>query len=1347
MPQGVAYDSTAAPQNDEHCSDDVQQKGTIKDLVEENYKLYMETVMRDPIMFGDFRTFLDEAEPRLYEDVQDYEATKALFEEIMDDYSENVGNMSLVLFDDALEHLTRIHRVLRMDRGHALLVGVGGSGKQSLCKLAAYTAGCDVFTISLSRGYNEQSFREDLKVLYNKLGMDNKKMVFLFTDQHVAEEGFLELINNMLTSGMVPALYPDDEKDDIIGQVRADAIKAGCPHSKESIWQFFINKCANNLHIVLAMSPVGDVLRTRCRNFPGLVNNASIDWFFPWPEQALFAVASVLVAGNNPLIPMDKREDLISHIVLVHQSVGIYSKRFQQQLRRNNYVTPTNYLDFIKSYLRLLEEKDKYIQSLCDRLTGGLEKIAEASEMLAVLNEKLAVQKVAVKEKSAACETLLSGISVASTEATSKKAIAESKGKEIAEQSEIIMHEKASLIGGTKLKKDLKTIWSLESVITLSGGVCCCCSQAEAEEALQQALPALEAARLALDDLDKSDVTEIRSFAKPPKAVQTVCECIAIVRGLKEISWKSAKGMMSDPNFLKQLKEMDVDSITSKQTSAVKALLKDMDMTIDEMKSISRAGAGLLKFVEAVMGYCAVFKEIKPKREKVANLERTFNMAKRDLERINKEINSLESQLNELNRKYEEAMAEKQALEEEERIMLRRLVAAEKLMSGLGSESIRWNAELKSLRKSRVQLLGDCMVCAAFLSYVGAFSWEFRDQLVYHDWVGDLMARQVPMSDPFRLENLLTNDVEISKWTSEGLPPDELSIQNGILTTQASRFPLCIDPQQQALKWIKTKEAKHNLKVCTFNDSDFLKQLELAIKYGFPFLFQDVDEYIDPVIDNILEKHITGEQGREVVLLGDKEVDYDQNFRLYLNTKLSNPKYGPNIFGKAMVINYTVTLKGLEDQLLSVIVKYERKELEEQRENLILETSENKKLLKDLEDSLLRELATSQGNMLDNVELVETLEETKTKATEVSEKLRLGAKTALDIERLRDGYRPAAKRGAILFFVLSDLSTVNTMYQYSLSAYLDVFQYSLRRSLPDSILVQRLENMMDTLTHNVYNYGCTGIFEKHKLLFSFQINIKLEQDEQRVAQEDLDFFIKGSISLEKTKRPKPFDALPDEGWEDCIRLSETFPRFSSLLQDIEDNVSDWSEWFDHDAPEGEALPQQYDSSLTDFHRLMLIRCFRVDRIYRAVMDYVTKVMGEKYVTPPILSYDWVFDQSTPITPVVFILSPGSDPASDLMKLADRLDFSHSKIKYLSMGQGQEKVALLLLEVAIQRGQWLMLQNCHLLVRWLLELEKQLEKLTKPHPDFRLWLTTEPTPSFPIGILQRCLKVSESKKNT
>ncbi|XP_076804944.1 dynein axonemal heavy chain 10-like [Clavelina lepadiformis] len=1283
----------------------------IQKLVEEQFPKIESFVSRNPCLFGDYRTALQEAEPRLYEDVQDFDAAKALFQEILEEYNEDHTAMNLVLFDDALDHLTRIHRVIRMDHGHSLLVGVGGSGKQSLTKLASFAAGCQVFEIALSRGYDETAFREDLKGLYNKLGIENKKTVFLFTDSHVAEEGFLELINNMLTSGMVPALFADDEKEAIVGQMRDEASKLGFGPAKEAIWQYFVSKCRDNLHIVLAMSPVGDALRIRCRNFPGMVNNTVIDWFLPWPEQALYAVATSFL-GENQMIPEEHVDSVVGHIVFAHQSVGKYSKLFAQKLRRNNYVTPKNYLDFINSYNNLLEKKDQEILKMCERLDGGLQKLDEATEQLNELNKKLAVQKVAVTEKTKACEELLSDITKKTQIATDKKELASAKAIEIEEQNKVIAVEKS-----------------------------------EAEEALVEAMPALEAARLALQDLDKSDVTEIRSFAKPPKPVQTICECILVMKGYREISWKTAKAMMSEGNFLKSLMEMDVDGIGSNQTRTVKGFLKSLGVSVNEMKSISTAGFGMMKFVEAVMGYCDVAREIKPKREKVARLERNYHQSKRELDRINKELNALTEELDALGQKYEQAIAEQRQLQEEAEIMERRLRAADKLISGLGSENERWNLELEELKKRRVRLLGDCLISSAFLSYEGAFSWEFRNNMVYNDWVHDVTQRNIPLSDPFKLESLLTDEVEISKWGSEGLPPDELSIQNGILTTRASRFPLCIDPQEQALSWIRKKEEKHNLKESSFNNPDFLKQLELAIKYGFPFLFKDVDEYIDPVIDNVLEKDVKGAQGREFVILGDKEVDYDSNFKLYLTSKLSNPRYSPAVFGKAMIINYTVTLKGLEDQLLSVIVKFERKELEEQRERLIQETSENKKLLKDLEDSLLRELATSKGNMLDNTELIETLDETKSKATEVSEKLTMAAKTSADIDKLRDGYRPAARRGAILFFVLSEMSVINNMYQFSLASFLDVFDFSLRKSMPDSILNKRLTNIIDTLTHNIYNYACTGLFEKHKLLFSFQMTIKLEQDQGNIVQEELDFFYKGNIALEKSSRRKPHDWMPDQGWQDVIELAKILPDvFGSLPDDVERNEKSWKAWYDHDTPEAVPLPGKYKEGVSGFHQLCLLRCFRVDRVIRAITNYVITQVGEIYVQPPIISFESIYEQSTPFSPIVFILSPGSDPASDLTKLADRSGFGGNRLKFLAMGQGQEKVALQLLETAIARGQWLMLQNCHLLVKWLIDLEKALGRIQKPHPDFRLWLTTESIPEFPIGILQRSLKVVTEPPN-
>ena len=188
-----------------------------------------------------------------------------------------------------------------------------------------------------------------------------------------------------------------------------------------------------------------------------------------------------------------------------------------------------------------------------------------------------------------------------------------------------------------------------------------------------------------------------------------------------------------------------------------------MDTDYARMREISKAGGGLFKFAKAVMGYCFVAREIKPKREKVAMLERNFQMSKRELEKIQKELASIEEELKALSKQYEEAMSERRALEEEAELMQRRLTAASKLISGLGSEKVRWQEDLEGLKRKRTQLLGDCLLSAAFLSYVGAFSWEFRHQMLSEDWEKDVITRDIPLSKPYKLETLLTNDVEISK--------------------------------------------------------------------------------------------------------------------------------------------------------------------------------------------------------------------------------------------------------------------------------------------------------------------------------------------------------------------------------------------------------------------------------------------------------------------------------------------------------------------------------------------------------------------------------------------------------
>lgn len=208
---------------------------------------------------------------------------------------------------------------------------------------------------------------------------------------------------------------------------------------------------------------------------------------------------------------------------------------------------------------------------------------------------------------------------------------------------------------------------------------------------------------------------------------------------------------------------MASSDFTYLQVNKVKGKMDKMDTDYARMREISKAGGGLFKFAKAVMGYCFVAREIKPKREKVALLEKNYQMSKRELDRIQKELSNIEEELKALGKQYEEAMAERKALEEEAELMQRRLTAASKLISGLSSEKVRWQEDLEELKRKRSQLLGDCLLSAAFLSYVGAFSWEFRHNMLRKNWEKDVLAREIPLSKPYKLEELLTNDVEISK--------------------------------------------------------------------------------------------------------------------------------------------------------------------------------------------------------------------------------------------------------------------------------------------------------------------------------------------------------------------------------------------------------------------------------------------------------------------------------------------------------------------------------------------------------------------------------------------------------
>ena len=256
--------------------------------------------------------------PKIYEAGGDLANIKARVEMYMGKQNTDfpATPLKLVLFEDALRHMIRIARIIQMPRGSALLVGVGGSGKQSLTRLAAYIARSRLFQITLTKSYNVQSLFEDLRSLYKDAGQLQKSVTFLFTDAEIKDEAFLEYINSVLMTGEVVGLFAKDEMMGMCAELRNAFVKArpGMPDTAENLKRFFYDTARDNLHVVLCMSPVNPRFPIRARMFPGLVACCTIDWFLPWPQAALVNVADGLLRT----FPMDAtesvREGIIRHV-------------------------------------------------------------------------------------------------------------------------------------------------------------------------------------------------------------------------------------------------------------------------------------------------------------------------------------------------------------------------------------------------------------------------------------------------------------------------------------------------------------------------------------------------------------------------------------------------------------------------------------------------------------------------------------------------------------------------------------------------------------------------------------------------------------------------------------------------------------------------------------------------------------------------------------------------------------------------------------------------------------------------------------------------------------------------
>lgn len=1307
--------------------------GILRHVIKTSYKNdWNKLVKSEPLLFADFipMSFFDKDGQQktvtgIYCELSDKQHLKTVFQKLMADYNEyhTDNKLNLVLFMEAIEHVVKIVRVITTTNGHCLLVGLGGLGRKTLTVLSTFIAGYDLSSFELSNTFSKKEWSEKLQSVLKSAGVEGKKTVFVLKDNQIFNEDQLEDISSILTRGEIPGLFPNDERIKIIEEVtNFYGNEPGViTMTNAEKFEYFVKKCKDNLHLSLCFSPVGESFRQRLRCFPSFINCTTIDWFLEWPKEAFQSVAQTLLKEEE--FSASDLSAICATCVEMHDTVSKLANRFYHELKRHYYVTPSNYFELINLFKKILNSRNFETDSNIQRYVKGVATLEDSKEKVEEMKKAIIELEPKLKQANIETEELIKTIEVEKIDANEKRAHC----------------EKEELL----CSKDREQAQELKQYC---------------REELDKVEPLLDAAAKNLKSIQRAHIDFIKTIKNPLPPIQKLFQALCILFKVKNIpmvkdpadpykkkpDWATPARniVMAKPdqmlNFMMAMDSEEINKMNVGVIDALKELQSDPFFNIEAINNVSQAASKIASFINTVVEIFDKLQIINPKREALKEAEEKLERAETSLAATKDELTQIMNKISSLEQQFEDAKTKKENLESEIQRCKKQLISAEKLVSGLESEKVSWTKNIQDLQISKQSILSDVLLSAAIIAYLGIFPIDYRESAL-SNWKTFMESKNLKVSAHYELKTVLSNDIVIGNWTNKfKLPNDSYSIDNAIMIFNSSKFPIIIDPQNQANRWIKMMEKDNNLVVLKPNSRSVEIQNSIAnsIEYGFPVLFENAVEELNVNVMMILENK-RKKLGKNIMLkFMDKWTTMHENFRFYITTKLSKPHFGPDICVLSNILNFQVTTLGLEDQLLNILVSKEDPNSEKARINNVKEFYELKKKQKITEENILSLLTSNTGNLLDDVTLIETLQKSKSDAKDAAIRLVDIETMKKKLQNTRNFYKKAANRASQLFFCVNDLGILEPMYQFSLDWFIELYQAAINEE--PKVKETRVNDIINIFTRLLFNRVAPSLFEKDKLLFAFLIFIKTLQCEDLTTDAHVrKLFVGCNATIPKTINTLP-GIFSDKQWAQFEELEESFPVFKDLAQNLLTFKPHFSHIMNDANPHLCEIPVRVAKGMSDIDFLLLFKVLRPDKFLLAVQNRISAKFGHEFVDYQTFNLENIYKNSKNSTPIIFILSPGSDPLNDIIKLSIQLG-KNKNVDVLSLGQGQEVIALKLLELAQSKGRWVVLQNCHLAPRILSLIEKSLDE--NQHQDFRLWLTSMPSDKFPVSLLQNGIKIT------
>jgi dynein heavy chain 1 len=668
-------------------------------------------------------------------------------------------------------------------------------------------------------------------------------------------------------------------------------------------------------------------------------------------------------------------------------------------------------LNSIAQYVQLTGEKQEELQDQQRHINIGIDKLRETVASVEDLRRELSVKEKELDAKSAEANAKLSQMMSDQQEAEAKK------------------------LSSITIQENLRVAEQMTKA-----------RQAEVNDELSDVEPAVAAASNAVGNIKKQQLAELQKMRVPPAAIVMAAEATCALLGHQNLKdWTAISAIVRRDDFVYSIQHFDTEKVDAALCRRIERdYLSREDFTFEVVNRANKAMGPLALWVIAQVKFATILDRIGPLKQEVAQLERQAAAEKEQVRAVQEYLERLNASISRYTTEYAALISEKEAIKLELVKVQKKVDRSSTLLASLSQEEVRWTQDSQEFAQEMVTLAGDALLSAGFLTYLGFFDQRYRKNL-RKSIFAHLKASNIACKIDLALPEYLANADERATWTNAGLPVDDLATENALMLKRFNRYPLLIDPTGQASTFLTNIYREKKIMSTSFIDASFVKNLESALRFGSPLLVHDV-ENLDPVLNSVLNKEIRRTGGRNLIRIGNQDIDLSPAFTMFLATRDPLIQIAPDLSSRVTVVNFTMTKGSLESQSLDKLLKAERPDTESRRTSLLKAQGEFKLRLRHLEQMLLQALNDSSGSILENDKLIATLEGLKREAADISQKMQQTESIASEIEQVTADYVPIARSASAIYFLLERLGDLHHFYRFSLRFFLDLFDDVLLRN-------------------------------------------------------------------------------------------------------------------------------------------------------------------------------------------------------------------------------------------------------------------------------------------------------------